>query len=109
MKTLRNQQLTDSYADRVPLLPLDSPSLAVGLAVDNPHYIRCRRFNTADQMQWMSTEVADIDSPRKYHPYPSVSIFSPAPSVGWVAVDRGTSRSCAATVKLRQPSVLSTQ
>jgi hypothetical protein len=23
--------------------------------------------------------VADIDSPRKYHPYPSVSIFNPAP------------------------------
>jgi hypothetical protein len=33
-KTVRNQQVTDSYADRVPLLPLDSPPLAVGLAVD---------------------------------------------------------------------------
>jgi hypothetical protein len=33
-KTLRNQQVTDFYADRVPLLPLDSPPLAVGLAID---------------------------------------------------------------------------
>jgi hypothetical protein len=32
-KTIRNQQVTDSYANRVPLLPLDSPPLAVGLAV----------------------------------------------------------------------------
>jgi hypothetical protein len=34
LKSLKNQQVTDSYADRVPLLPLDSPPLAVGLAVD---------------------------------------------------------------------------
>jgi hypothetical protein len=34
LKTLKNQKVTDSYADRVPLLPLDSPPLAVGLAGD---------------------------------------------------------------------------
>jgi hypothetical protein len=33
-KTLRNQQLTDSQRVAVPCIPLTSPSLAVGLAVD---------------------------------------------------------------------------
>ena len=33
-KTLRNQQLTDSQQVAIPCIPLISPSLAVGLAVD---------------------------------------------------------------------------